>query len=126
MHDGDILGHEFMGIDDDVGRGVTRLSRGDRVVVPFTISCGDCFFCQRQLFAACERTNSGRGAIMNKKDTRPGAGLFGYSHLYGGYPGGQAEFVRVPQANVGPLRIPDSSLTDEQVLFLSDAYFRPS
>lgn len=120
MKDGDILGHEFMGIVEDVGRGVTKLRKGDRVVVPFTISCGDCMFCNRKLFAACETTNPGRGAILNKKDLRPGAGLFGYSHLYGGYPGGQAEFVRVPKANVGPLVIPDSTLRDEQVLFLSD------
>ncbi len=120
MESGDILGHEFMGIVEDVGPAVTRVKRGDRVVVPFTISCGECFFCSRTLFAACENTNPGRGAILNKKQTRPGAGLFGYSHLYGGYPGGQAEFVRVPKGNVGPLVIPDSTLSDEQVLFLSD------
>jgi threonine dehydrogenase-like Zn-dependent dehydrogenase len=120
MKEGDILGHEFMGIVEDIGAGITRLRRGDRVVVPFTISCGNCFFCSRQLFAACEATNPGRGAILNKKDTRAGAGLFGYSHLYGGYAGGQAEFVRVPKANVGPLVIPESTLADEQVLFLSD------
>jgi threonine dehydrogenase-like Zn-dependent dehydrogenase len=120
MEHGDILGHEFMGIVEDVGKGVTRVKRGDRVVVPFTISCGDCFFCSRRLFAACENTNPGRGAILNKKSARPGAGLFGYSHLYGGYSGGQAEYVRVPKANVGPLVIPDSSLSDPQVLFLSD------
>lgn len=120
MKDGDILGHEFMGVVEEVGRAVTRVKRGDRVVVPFTISCGECFFCSRSLFAACEQTNSGRGAIVNKKQTRPGAGMFGYSHLYGGYSGGQAEYVRVPKANVGPLVIPDSSLKDAQVLFLSD------
>lgn len=120
MKDGDILGHEFMGIVEDAGREVTRVKVGDRVVVPFTISCGDCFFCSRALFAACERTNPDRGAILNKKGVRSGAGMFGYTHLYGGYPGGQAEFVRVPQANVGPLVIPDSTLSDEQVLFLSD------
>ena len=119
MHDGDILGHEFMGIVEEVGSGVSRLVPGDRVVVPFTISCGQCFFCERDLFSACERTNPDRGAIMNKKSTRPGAGMFGYSHLYGGYPGGQAEYVRVPHANVGPIKVP-SALTDEQVLFLSD------
>lgn len=119
MESGDILGHEFMGIVEDVGAGVTRVKRGDRVVVPFTISCGDCFFCSRSLFSACETTNPGRGAILNKKTARPGAGLFGYSHLYGGYAGGQAEFVRVPQANSGPLVIPPG-LNDEQVLFLSD------
>ena len=120
MKEGDVLGHEFMGLVEEAGAGVTALRPGDRVVVPFTISCGTCFFCDRQLFSACETTNPGRGAILNKKDIRPGAGLFGYSHLYGGYPGGQAEFVRVPKANVGPLRIPDSTLSDEQVLFLSD------
>ena len=120
MKDGDILGHEFMGIVEDTGKAVTRVKRGDRVVIPFTIACGQCFFCSRDLFAACETTNDGRGAIINKKQTRPGAALFGYSHLYGGIPGGQAELVRVPKANVGPLVIPDSSLTDDQVLFLSD------
>jgi threonine dehydrogenase-like Zn-dependent dehydrogenase len=99
---------------------VLRVKKGDRVVIPFTISCGECFYCNLKLFAACETTNTGRGAIVNKKDTRPGAALFGYSHLYGGIPGGQAQFVRVPKANVGPLVIPDSGLRDEQVLFLSD------
>ncbi|MDM0036850.1 zinc-dependent alcohol dehydrogenase [Variovorax sp. J22P271] len=119
MESGDILGHEFMGIVEETGRGVTAVKKGDRVVVPFTISCGDCFFCNRTLFAACENTNPGRGAILNTKNVRSGAGLFGYSHLYGGYAGGQAEFVRVPKANVGPLVIP-AGLADEQVLFLSD------
>ncbi len=120
METGDILGHEFMGIVEAVGPAVTRVRTGDRVVIPFTIACGHCFFCEKDLYAACENTNPGRGAIINKKQTRPGAGLFGYSHLYGGYAGGQAEFVRVPKANVGPLVIPDSTLTDDQVLFLSD------
>jgi threonine dehydrogenase-like Zn-dependent dehydrogenase len=119
MKSGDILGHEFMGIVEDVGADVTHVKRGDRVVIPFTIACGECFFCNRTLFAACETTNPGRGAILNKKDVRSGAGMFGYSHLYGGYAGGQAEFVRVPKANVGPLVIP-AGLADEQVLFLSD------
>lgn len=119
MKEGDILGHEFMGIVEDTGPGVTAVSRGDRVVVPFVIACGSCFFCQRQLFSACETTNPDRGAIMNKKGLRPGAAMFGYTHLYGGVPGGQAELVRVPKANTGPLRIPDA-LDDEQVLFLSD------
>ena len=119
MKSGDVLGHEFMGIVEDTGKAVTHLKKGDRVVVPFTISCGTCFFCDRKLFAACEDTNPGRGAIMNKKSARSGAGLFGYSHLYGGYAGGQAEYVRVPRANVGPLVIP-AGLADEQVLFLSD------
>jgi threonine dehydrogenase-like Zn-dependent dehydrogenase len=120
VKDGDILGHEFMGVVEDAGSAVTRVKRGDRVVVPFTISCGSCFFCERKLFSACETTNPGRGAIVNKKDARPGAAMFGYSHLYGGIAGGQAEYVRVPKANVGPFRIPDTSLADEQVLFLSD------
>lgn len=119
MKDGDILGHEFMGIVEEAGPGVSGLQRGDRVVVPFVIACGSCFYCDKTLFAACENTNPGRGAILNKKNATPGAGLFGYSHLYGGYAGGQAEYVRVPRANVGPLKIPQG-LDDEQVLFLSD------
>ena len=100
-------------------RGNSGVQRGDRVVVPFTISCGDCFFCGKGLYAACETTNPDRGAILNKKDLRSGAGMFGYTHLYGGYAGGQAEFVRVPHGDVGPLKI-ESELVDEQVLFLSD------
>lgn len=119
MQDGDILGHEFMGIVEDAGAGVTGLKRGDRVVVPFNIACGQCFFCEKTLFSACETTNDGRGALLNKKGIPSGAGMFGYTHLYGGYAGGQAEYVRVPKANVGPLKIPDV-LGDEQVLFLSD------
>lgn len=119
MKAGDVLGHEFMGIVEEVGPAVTRVKKGDRVVVPFTISCGTCFFCNSRLFAACETTNPGRGTILNSKNVRSGAGLFGYSHLYGGYAGGQAEFVRVPKANVGPLVIPPG-LPDEKVLFLSD------
>jgi len=119
MKTGDVLGHEFMGVVEDVGSAVTRVRRGDRVVVPFTISCGRCFFCERDLFAACENSNPGRGAILNKKSTRPGAGMFGYTHLYGGYAGGQAEYVRVPYANTGPLVVPDG-VPDEEVLFLSD------
>lgn len=119
MQGGDVLGHEFMGIVEEVGSGVTDLRRGDRVVIPFVIACGSCFYCNKTLFAACETTNPGRGAIVNKKTATSGAGMFGYSHLYGGYAGGQAEYVRVPQANVGPLKIPDV-LSDEQVLFLSD------
>jgi threonine dehydrogenase-like Zn-dependent dehydrogenase len=98
MEFGDVLGHAFMGIVEDTGKGVTRLKKGDRVVVPFTVACGECFFCNKALFAACETTNPGRGAILNKKNMRSGAGLFGYSHLYGGYSGGQAEYVRVPKA----------------------------
>ena len=119
LKEGDILGHEFMGIVEEAGSGVTRVQRGDRVVIPFVIACGACLFCERSLFASCETTNDGRGAILNTKDLRPGAALFGYTHLYGGVPGGQAEYVRVPMANTGPLKIPDA-LTDAQVLFLSD------
>ena len=119
LKEGDILGHEFMGIVEEAGSGVTRVQRGDRVVIPFVIACGACLFCERSLFASCETTNDGRGAILNTKDLRPCAALFGYTHLYGGVPGGQAEYVRVPMANTGPLKIPDA-LTDAQVLFLSD------
>ena len=119
LKDGDILGHEFMGIVVDTGSEVTALQKGDRVVVPFVIACGQCFFCERQLFSACETTNPDRGAIMNKKDIRSGAAFFDYTHLYGGVPGGQAEYVRVPKANVGPIKVPET-LADEKVLFLSD------
>jgi threonine dehydrogenase-like Zn-dependent dehydrogenase len=116
---GDIFGHEFMGIVEDTGFAVTQVQRGDRVVIPFVIACGDCFFCQQQLYAACETTNDGRGANLNKKAIPPGAALFGYSRLYGGVPGGQAELVRVPKANTGPFKVP-GTLADEKVLFLSD------
>jgi len=116
---GDIFGHEFMGIVEEVGPAVTAVKKGDRVIIPFVIACGECFFCQHDLTAACETTNTGRGAILNKKQIPPGAALFGYSHLYGGVPGGQAEYVRVPKGNVGPFKVPDT-LPDEKVLFLTD------
>jgi len=125
MKDGDILGHEFMGVVEEAGPEVHKVKRGDRVVIPFVIACGECFFCSRDLFSACETTNpqtgvmEGRGALLNKKGLRSGAALFGYTHLYGGMPGGQAEYVRVPRANVGPLLVP-GGLSDERVLFLSD------
>lgn len=119
VKDGDIFGHEFMGIVEETGRDVTAVKKGDKVVIPFVIACGNCFFCAMNLHAACETTNPGRGAILNKKQIPPGAALFGYSHLYGGVPGGQAEYVRVPKANVGPFKIPDD-MDDEKVLFLSD------
>ena len=119
LKDGDILGHEFMGVVEDVGSAVTYIKKGDRVVIPFVIACGNCFFCEHQQFAACETTNTADGAIVNKKSLRPPAALFGFSHLYGGISGGQAELVRVPKANVGPFKVP-GSLADEQVLFLSD------
>lgn len=119
MMAGDILGHEFMGRVVEVGRDST-LKIGDRVVVPFTISCGACFFCQHDMFSACDNSNP-----VEKQDATEAqfghamSGLFGYSHLTGGYPGGQAEYVRVPYSDVGPLVIPDG-LEDDQVLFLSD------
>jgi threonine dehydrogenase-like Zn-dependent dehydrogenase len=119
MKAGDILGHEFMGVVVDAGSGVSRLRKGDRVVVPFVIACGGCYFCDMRLYAACETTNPGRGAIAGRSALRPGAALFGYTHLYGGVPGGQAEYTRVPKANVGPIKIP-AQLADEKVLFLSD------
>jgi threonine dehydrogenase-like Zn-dependent dehydrogenase len=119
LKEGDILGHEFMGTVEAVGSGVKELSVGDRVVVPFVIACGECFFCKLNEYAACERTNPAEGATLNRKGITPPAALFGYSRLYGGIPGGQAELVRVPKANAGPFRI-ESQLSDEQVLFLSD------
>ena len=120
MESGDILGHETMGEVVEVGAENTKLKAGDRVVVPFTIACGECFFCQRGFFSACERTNPDRDKAEKLWGHSP-AGLFGYSHLLGGYPGGQAEYLRVPHADVGPVKIPDS-LSDDQVLFLSDVF----
>ncbi len=119
LHSGDILGHEFMGVVEEAGPGVTAVKKGDRVVIPFVIACGDCFHCRLAEFSACETTNTGKGTAMNQKGIKAPAALFGFSHLYGGIAGGQAEFVRVPRANVGPLVVPDA-LADEQVLFLSD------
>jgi len=116
---GDILGHEFMGVVEDAGRDVRAVKKGDRVVIPFTISCGECRFCGEDLYAACENTNPARGILLNAKGIKSGAGMFGYTKFYGQYPGGQAEYVRVPKANAGPLKIPDG-LADEKVLFLSD------
>jgi threonine dehydrogenase-like Zn-dependent dehydrogenase len=118
MKQGDILGHEFMGEVVEVGSEVRRLKVGDRVVVPFVIACGHCFFCEQQFYSCCDNTNPDAEANA-KLNGHAGAGLFGYSHLYGGYAGGQAEYVRVPHADVGPLRI-DSGLRDDQVLLLSD------
>lgn len=120
MEKGDILGHEFMGEVVDVGQGVKNLKVGDRVVVPFPISCGSCFFCQKKQYSLCE--NSNPNAVMAEKlwGHSP-AGIFGYSHLVGGYAGGQAEYARVPFADVGPIKI-ENGFTDEQVLFLSDIF----
>jgi len=120
MQEGDIMGHEFMGEVVEVGAGVdsSRLSVGDRVVVPFPIACGACAACQAELYSCCENSNPNAG-IAEKMFGHPVAGIFGYSHLTGGFAGGQAEYARVPFADVGPLRV-ESDLTDEQVLFLSD------
>ena len=120
MYQGDILGHEFMGEIVEVGRGVTNLRVGDRVVVPFPISCGKCFFCQRSLFSLCENSNPNAWMAEKMYGHSPAA-LFGYSHMMGGYAGGQAQYARVPFADVGPIKVP-STLSDEQVLFLSDIF----
>jgi len=118
LQPGDILGHEFMGIVEEVGPGVGNLSVGDRVVVPFPIACGNCNNCSRELYSLCENSNPNAG-IAEKLFGYSPAGLFGYSHMLGGFAGGQAEYVRVPFADVGPLKI-ENDLTDEQVLFLTD------
>ena len=118
MEKGDILGHEFMGEVVEVGPGVTNLAAGDRVVVPFPIACGACNACVAELYSLCENSNPNAG-MAEKLWGHAGAGIFGYSHLTGGYAGGQAEYVRVPFADVGPIKI-DNDLPDEKVLFLSD------
>lgn len=120
MQSGDILGHEFMGEVVELGSGVKNVQVGDRVVVPFTISCGNCFFCQRDLWSLCDNSNPNAWMAEKLYGHSP-AGLFGYSHLLGGYAGGQAEYARVPFADVGLFKIPDG-LTDEQVLFLTDIF----
>jgi len=120
MKKGDILGHEFMGEVVETGRGVTNLAVGDRVVVPFPIACGGCWSCRHELYSLCENSNPNAG-IAEKMFGHPTAGIFGYSHITGGYAGGQAEYARVPFADVGPFKIEDD-LTDEQVLFLSDIF----
>ena len=120
MKKGDILGHEFMGEVVETGREVRNLKVGDRVVVPFPISCGKCFFCEKQMFSLCENSNP-NAWMAEKLFGHSPAGIFGYSHLTGGYAGGQSEYVRVPFADVGPIKIPNG-IPDEQVLFLSDIF----
>lgn len=120
MMQGDILGHEFMGEVVETGPKVQNLKTGDRVLVPFHISCGRCFSCSNQQFSLCDNTNP-NSKLAEKIAGYGGAGIFGYSHLYGGYAGGQAEYARVPMADVGALKVPES-LTDEQVLFLTDIF----
>ena len=111
MKEGDIIGHEPMGVVEEVGPAVDRLQAGDRVVVPFNIACGHCFMCERDMFSQCETTQN--------YETGKGASLFGYTHLYGAVPGGQAEYMRVPQAHFGPIKVPDGP-PDERFLYLSD------
>ena len=120
MQKGDILGHEFMGEVLEVGRDVPNLKKGDRVVVPFTICCGRCFFCQKGLWSLCDNSNP-NAWVAEKMYGYSSAALFGYSHMFGGFAGGQAQYVRVPFADVGPIKIPEG-LSDEQVLFLSDIF----
>jgi threonine dehydrogenase-like Zn-dependent dehydrogenase len=120
MKAGDILGHEFMGEIVDVGTGVTTLQKGDRVIVPFPIACGQCYFCTHDLWSCCDNSNP-NAAIAEALYGFSPSGLFGYSHMMGGYAGGQAQYARVPFADVGPFKVPDH-LTDEQVLFLTDIF----
>ena len=120
MEPGDILGHEFMGEVVDVGRGVRNLRKGDRVIVPFPIACGQCYFCTNQLWSCCDNSNP-QAMKSEALYGYPASALFGYSHMMGGYAGGQAEYVRVPYADVGPFPVPDH-LSDEQVLFMTDIF----
>jgi threonine dehydrogenase-like Zn-dependent dehydrogenase len=112
IEEGDILGHEPMGIVEEVGSEVSHIKEGDRVVIPFNISCGDCWMCKEKLFAQCETTQN--------REQEKGASLFGYTKLYGEVPGGQAEYLRVPQAHFGPIKVPENGAPDERYLFLSD------
>jgi threonine dehydrogenase-like Zn-dependent dehydrogenase len=120
MKSGDILGHEFMGEIVEIGSSIKNLQIGDRVVIPFTISCGSCFFCQKDLWSLCDNSNP-NASMAEKLYGHSPAGLFGYSHLFGGYAGGQAEYVRVPFADVGCFKVPEE-LSDDQVLFLTDIF----
>lgn len=120
MQPGDILGHEFMGEVVETGKEVKKLKVGDRIVVPFTICCGKCFYCKSQLWSLCNNSNP-NAWMLEKAYGFTSAGLFGYSHMYGGYAGGQAQYARVPFADVGPMKIPDG-LPDEKVVFLTDIF----
>src|SRR3954469_3162721 len=120
MQAGDVLGHEFMGEVVETGRGVNNLKVGDRVVVPFPIACGNCWSCKHELYSLCENSNPNYG-MAEKAFGHGTCGIFGYSHLTGGYAGGQAEYARVPFADVGPIKI-DDDIADEKVLFLSDIF----
>ncbi|GHC66010.1 zinc-dependent alcohol dehydrogenase [Limoniibacter endophyticus] len=120
MQSGDVLGHESMGEVVEVGKGHSKFKVGDRVVVPFNLACGQCYFCQRQLYSLCDRSNRNAEVAIKAMGHSP-SGLLGYSHMLGGYAGGQAEYLRVPYASVGPIAVPDY-LTDEQALFLSDIF----
>ncbi len=117
---GDILGHEFMGIVVEIGSGVKNLQVGDRVIVPFTIACGECFYCKNELWSLCDNSNPNAAAAEELYGYSP-SGLFGYSHLFGGYAGGQAEYARVPFADVGCFKVPEG-LPDESVVFLTDIF----
>lgn len=120
MEKGDVLGHENMGEVVEVGAGVSNLKVGDKVVVPFVIACGQCFFCRKELYSLCDTSNPNAKMAQELMGQSP-AGLFGYSHMLGGFAGGQAEYLRVPFADVGPFKVPDG-IEDEKVLFLSDIY----
>jgi threonine dehydrogenase-like Zn-dependent dehydrogenase len=121
MREGDIIGHEPMGVVEEVGRDVEHIGPGDRVVIPFNISCGRCYFCEQQLYSQCETTRD-RGKLAEAASLLgrgKGASLFGYTHVYGAVPGGQAEYLRVPQAHFGPVKVPEGP-PDERFLYLSD------
>ena len=120
MKPGDIIGHEPMGVVEEVGSAVKKFKKGDRVVVPFTLSCGSCWFCEHTLFSLCDESNPNAEMAAKEMGHSPAA-LLGYSHMLGGFPGGQAEYLRVPYADVGPIKIP-KELSDEQVVFLSDIF----
>ncbi|MFC3909425.1 zinc-dependent alcohol dehydrogenase [Legionella dresdenensis] len=120
MKSGDVLGHEFMGEVVELGSGNKKLKIGDKVVVPFTISCGKCNFCRKKLFACCELSNPNAEIARQRMGQTP-SGMFGYSHVLGGFSGGQAEYVRVPFSNIGPIKVPED-MPDEKLLFLSDIF----